>query len=67
MMARGDLGDDAAVARVQVGLRRDDTGADVPGAVHERGGGIVAGGLEREDHPAIKRRAARRRSSPRAT
>ena len=47
--ARRDLGDDAAVARVQVGLRGDDVGEDTPVARDEGGGRLVAGGLDPED------------------
>ena len=47
--ARGDLGDDAAEARVQLGLGGDDVGEDATVRGHERGRGLVAGGLEPED------------------
>ncbi len=48
VVARGDLGHHAAVGRVQLGLRGDDAGDHVP-AGDDRGGGLVAGGLDRED------------------
>ena len=47
---RGDLGDDAAETGVQVGLGRDDVGADLAVPGDERRRGLVAGGLEREYH-----------------
>ena len=47
---RRDLGDDAAVARVQLRLRRDDVRADLPLRRDERRRGLVAGGLDPEDH-----------------
>ena len=49
---RRDLGDDAAVARVQVGLRGDDVRADLARLGHERRRGLVAGRLDPEDHAA---------------
>ena len=48
--ARGDLGHDAAVARVQLGLRGDDVGAHLAVPRDERDRGLVAGGLDPEDH-----------------
>ena len=48
VMARGDLGNDAAEARVRGGLRGDHVGED-PRAVENRRAGVVAGGLDRED------------------
>ena len=51
MSPRRDLGHDAAVARVQVGLGGDDVGANLPLLGHERRRGLVAGRLEPEDHP----------------
>ncbi len=51
--ARGDLGDDAAVARMQVGLGGDDVGPDLALLGDERGGRLVAGRLERENHASI--------------
>ena len=47
---RRDLGDDAAEARVQLGLRRDDVRADLALRGDERRGGLVAGRLDPEDH-----------------
>ena len=47
--ARRDLGDDAAVAGVQVGLRRDDVGADLAVVGDESRGGLVTRRLEPED------------------
>ena len=47
---RGDLGHDAAEARVQVGLRRADAPRDAAVAAHDGRAGVVAGGLDREDH-----------------
>ena len=46
VVARGDLGDDASVALVEGGLRGNEVGEN-PGAVEDRGAGVVAGGLER--------------------
>ena len=50
--ARGDLRDDAAEARVELGLRGDDAGADGPVLLDEGRGRLVAGGLDPEDHEA---------------
>ncbi len=47
---RGDLGHDAAEARVQVGLRRANCAVDGAVPAHDGGAGVVAGGLDREDH-----------------
>ena len=49
---RRDLGHDAAVPRVEVGLRRDDARAHFALFRHERCGGLVATRLEPEDHAA---------------
>ena len=50
MGAGGDLGDDAAVARV-LGLGVDDVGEGAtPVGFHDRRAGVVAGGLYSEDH-----------------
>ena len=49
VVAGGDLGHDAAEPGVRRGLRRDHVRAD-RGAVYDRRAGVVAGGLEREDH-----------------
>ncbi len=49
VMARGDLGHDAAEVLV-CGLRGDHVGADTPVGVDHGGAGVVAAGLEREDH-----------------
>ena len=51
MVAAGDLGHDPAVAVVDA-LRGDDVGADLPSGGHDSRAGVVAGGLEGEDHPA---------------
>ena len=58
--ARGDLGDDAAEAGVQLGLRGDDV-AEHARAVEDGGAGVVAGGLDRED-PASSRHALEARA-----
>ena len=47
---RGDLGHDPAEARMQLVLRRPDARAHLAVARHDGGAGVVAGGLEREDH-----------------
>ena len=49
MPPRGDLRDDASVARVQVGLRGDDVREDAPVLGDERGRRLVARRLEPED------------------
>ncbi len=49
VVARGDLGHDAAVAVVDA-LRGDHVGRDRPVATHERRAGVVAAGLQRQDH-----------------
>ena len=48
---RGDLGDDAAVACVQRGLRGNDVRADAPVSCDERDGRLVARGLDPQNHP----------------
>ena len=50
VVARGDLGDDAAVARVELGLRRDDIGEQPSVVGDERGRGLVTRRLDPEDH-----------------
>ncbi len=50
VVARGDLGDDAAIA-VMDSLRGDHVGADLAPVGDHRRAGVVAAGLEREDHP----------------
>ena len=45
----GELGDDAAVAGVQVDLAGDDRRADGPAVVDDRGRGLVAGRLDAQD------------------
>ncbi len=52
---RGHLGDDPAVAGVELGLRGDDARADLAVDGDEGGGRLVAGRLEPEDHPASAR------------
>jgi hypothetical protein len=49
VLARRDLRHDAAVERVQVGLRRDGVGEDFAPVLDDRDGGFVAGGLESEN------------------
>ena len=49
VVAAGDLRHDAAVAVVDA-LGGDDVGADLAVAADHGGAGVVAGGLEREDH-----------------
>ena len=49
VVARGDLRHDAAEAVVHP-LARDHVRADLAGSGDDRGAGVVAGGLEREDH-----------------
>ena len=48
--ARGDLGHDPAVAGVQLGLGGDHARQQPSAVVDQRGGGLVAGALDREDH-----------------
>ena len=48
--ARGDLGHDAAVARVQVRLRRDDVGQNRPVLGDEGRGRLVTRGLDAQNH-----------------
>ena len=50
VMARGDLRDHAAVAIVDP-LGRDHVGPDLAVLGDDRRAGVVAAGLEREDHP----------------
>jgi hypothetical protein len=50
MAARRDLGDDAPVASVQLVLRGDDGREHPAVARHHRGGGLVAGRLDSENH-----------------
>ena len=59
---RGDLGDDAAEAGVQLGLGGDDVRADLAVLGDDRRGGLVAGRLQPEDHaaPAESRTAGSR-------
>src|SRR6188768_4278957 len=49
---RCDLRHNAAVARVEVGLRRDDRRQHDAVAVHDGGGGLVAGCFDAEDEIA---------------
>ncbi len=56
MMARRDLRDDAAVPRVQLGLRGDDVGEEPAVLRDERRRGLVAGGLDSEDHAEARSR-----------
>ena len=51
---RGDLRDDAAEASVQLGLRGNDVGTNIPVGGHHRGRRLVARGLEREDHGMVE-------------
>ena len=48
----GDLGHDATVLRVQVRLRGDDRGEHLAFLADDRRRGLVAGGLDSEDHDA---------------
>jgi hypothetical protein len=48
VLSRGDLGDDAAEGGV-LGLRGDQVDDD-PRPIEDGGAGVVAGGLDREDH-----------------
>jgi hypothetical protein len=54
VMTGRDLGHDAAVAVVHA-LRRDDVGAHLPVPRGHRRAGVVAAGLERQDHSAKRR------------
>ena len=54
VVAGRDLGHDAAVGGVQVGLRRDDARDDLP-SPHDRRGGLVTRGLDRQDRPGPQR------------
>ena len=61
VLARRDLRHDAAVERVQVGLRRDGVGENFAPVLDDRDGGLVAGGLESEDlHCCASASAARK-------
>ena len=51
VVAAGDLGDDPSVA-VMDPLRGDDVGQDLAVTRDDGRAGVVAGGLESEDHPA---------------
>jgi hypothetical protein len=51
--ARGHLGNDAAVAGVELGLGGDNARQHVPVVEHAGGRRLVAGGLEREDHAPL--------------
>jgi hypothetical protein len=50
MAARRDLGHDAAEARVELGLRGDDVRPDLTVVRDDRRSGLVARGLDAEDH-----------------
>src|SRR3546814_3787349 len=50
MAARGDLRHHTAVGTVLVELREDEVCADLAARGHHRGGGLVAGGLDPQDH-----------------
>ena len=52
MPPRGDLGHDAAEARVQVGLRRHDGREHAAVVRHDGRSGLVARRLDAEDHDA---------------
>ncbi len=60
---RGNLGNDAAVARVEVGLRRDDARAYLSLLGDERRGGLVARRLEPENHASLHMMSASSRLS----
>ena len=66
--ARGQFGEDAAVAGVQLDLRGDDVGEDFASVAHDGRRRLVAGGLDTEDeaHAAGSgfRRAGRPRKRP---
>ena len=49
VLTRRDLRHDAAVERVQVGLRRDGVGENFSSVLDDRDGGFVAGGFKSED------------------
>ena len=53
MPARGDLGHDAAVPRVQDRLRGDDRRKHFAPVGHDSRGSLVARGLDSEDHDAF--------------
>ena len=67
VLARGDLRHHAAVALVQQPLRRDHVGADRAVARDERGAGVVAAGLDAEDHAVAARSAGTVRHMIRAS
>ena len=54
VLAARDLGHDAAEARVEVDLARDDVGEQLAPAAHDRGGGLVARRLDREDELGLR-------------
>ena len=64
--AAGDLGHDAAVAGVLVDLAGDDRRPHPGGALDDRGGGLVARGLDAEDAVAHAPIVPRRRGRVRA-
>ncbi len=49
VLAARDLGHHATEARVKVDLARHNVGDECAGAAHDRGGRLVARGLDRED------------------
>ena len=59
-----DLGHDAAEARMEVDLARDDRRHDVPTVVDDRGRGLVARRLDAQDPHSFARRAPRRAHRP---
>ena len=60
VLARGQLGHDAAPLAMDLGLRRHDIGADAPrvrrlaGLLDQRGRGLVAGGLDPEEQHRLQ-------------
>ena len=58
VVPRGDLRHDPAEARVQVGLRGNDVGAELSVTRQERRRRLVAGGLEPENHALSLRESA---------
>ena len=54
VVARGDLGDHAAVARMQQSLGRDHVRRNLAVTAHDRCARVVAARLEGEDHAVVR-------------
>ena len=60
---RGDLRHDAAEVRVELGLRRDDRRQHLPVRRDDRGGGLVTGCLDAQNHLSLLSRSTAAMSS----